>query len=583
LAYEYNPESSRFEIANPHRVENWFLAAAALVCFGCAGAALLIGRRSLSVALTLDAARPIAITVLLLIFGMLFAISAMRQLRFFFGRNQPAGLVPEQPREGEGSTPDAEALRETLRQNAITYKVPTSAVDNLLYSLAKDLVFAPPRTQNLARAEFQNALGAGFLLLCFLVSMIGTGGAVRDWLSALYLVLMGVLILLPLHRGAASGRALTSRLIIVLVIAAVIAPVLLPYLIGHTASPFARYIQLPAVTATILVSMLAGSALLLSAALAQMVRPNRIAMAQSLQTVSMNAPPNQIFLEFDREMQRGWTEKIPNRIYLRTLPKTAGTGGSFEGQAIEETQPVPQDTEPLSLARCLGLATYRWLIAVDLFALVATGAGASMLLDFAARPQDWGALVMGLSLLVIARFAFTGGNLLWRRFEFVSRIYWLECHGNYQNAKTSIGALLQDRVKTEKDVINVEDMTLRLWVAEVDSVAFGPDLPRSLMSIRGLPQEADNLSRHLAAFAQQQASVVAPGSDKDLQRLAMMQKLNPGSPTPLPAAAQQALGVTPASVPADASSAPRFCMQCGTRLAPNAQFCWQCGARLAPA
>lgn len=566
MAYEYNPDSSRFEIANPHRVENGFLAAASVVCLACAAAALLLGREVLASSLSADAAPPIVVAAVLLGFSILFCAYALRQLRFFFGRDQPAGLAPELDSDTEGGSEEAQSLRDTLRQNAIRYRIPTGALDTLLYTLAHDLVFAPPRTQRLAQLEFKRTLGLAFLLVCFVVSMLSVHtSTARGWIAEVYFVLTAVLVLRPLQRGS-NGGALSSRLFIVLLIAAVIVPVLLPHLVGNSAPPLAGYAQLPAVTATILASALAVAALSLMAVLAQQIKPNRIAMAQSLQILSMNAPPNQIFLEFDREMLRGWTEKIPNRRYLRLLPQTRGAGGGFEGHAIEESQPVPQDTERLTLGRCLCLQAYRWLLLLDVFALLSAAVGAVMLLDFARTSSDWGALLMGASLLLIGRLGFASGNNLWRRFEFISRVYWLECQGNFQRARSSIGALLQDRVKTEKDLISVEDMTLRLWVAEIDSVAFGPDSVRSLMSIRGLPEEAERLCAHLASFARQQATILSPQSEVDLQRLAVLDRLNPAS----------APALSSASVAAPARA---FCPQCGNRLVPGARFCSGCGTR----
>ncbi len=591
MAYEYNPESSRWEVPNPHRVENLFLAAGALIALVGAVTALILGRNGLQSSLNVSAARPIIVAVILLATGMTFALYALFQLRFYFGRNQPIGLAPELLKDAEGSTPEALQLRETMRQNAITYETPRGALNNVLYSLARELVFAPQRTRDLAEIEFQNTVGLAFLLVCFLVSLIGVGNAaVRDWLAALYFVLMCLLVLAPLRRGSLSGSPLSGRFVIVLIVVAVIAPVLLPYLVAHGPAPFAPYIQLPAVTLAILVTVLAGAVLLLVSALAQQIKPNCIAMAQNTQTVSMNAPPGQIFVEFDREMQRGWTEKIPNRGYLRQLPRTSGENGSFEGQILEETQPVPQDVEPLTLSRCLQLQPYRWLIALDMFAVVTTGAGTGMLLNFAMVPRNLGALVIGLSLLMIANFAYTGGNKLWRRFEFTSRIYWLECQGNFQRARANVGGMLQGFVNTEKALVNVEDMTLRLWVADVDSIWFGPqDRRRALMSIRGLPDEAERLSQHLAGFARQQATVIAPQSDTDMQRLAVMNRISPppAAVGRLGGAAPEALSTPGGSSGAAASTTPavpaarRFCPQCGGKLDAGARFCSNCGAQLA--
>ena len=320
--------------------------------------------------------------------------------------------------------------------------------------------------------------------------------------------------------------------------------------------------------------------------MAQVVRPNQIAMAQKLHTISMNAPPAQLFQEFDREMQRGWTETVPNRVYMRIPPKLGNAqAGEFEGHALEETQPMPNDLQPLTFeplpgARYLSLAADAGrVLAADRPRSAPACCSAT-----ASVGQQWGALLIGLSLLLIARFGFSGGNGLWRRFEFTSRIYWLETHGSYQRARTEIGTLLQDRVKTQKDIVNVEDMSLRLWAAEVDSVSFGPDVKRSLTSIRGLPMEAERLSAHLADFGIRQSSIIAPGSQTDLQRLAILDKINPpqGNAAALSTGVQQALLGAPTTTPVatPAASAARFCTQCGTPANTAAAFCGQCGTRL---
>jgi hypothetical protein len=595
VAYEYNPESQRFELANPHRVENLFLAAAALISLVCAAVALLHGRDAVASGTVGTALLPVLIAVALLAFGLSCTVRMLRQLRFFFGRNQPESLAPTLPADVVGSSPQAEALRETVRQNAISYKVPSGAIDNLLYSLARDLLFSPGRTQRLAQAEFHNALALAFLLLCFLGALAGVQSAVVSaWIGGIYFLLTDLLVVLPLRRTALAGRRLSMAWIIGFIVASAIVPVLLPRVVGGAAMPLRGLVQFTPVCLVILLSALAASALLLQSAIAQSVRPNQIAMAQTLRTLSMNAPPEQIFLEFDREMQRGWVETVPNRAYIRIRPRLEGVRGAFQGHALEETQPLPQDNQPLTLARCLGSPVYRWLVALDCYGLLATAVGGAMLVDAALRAQHFGALLMGGSLLLIARFAFVGGNLLWRRFEFTSRIYWLEVHGNFQTAQTSTGQFLQDRVKTQKDIVNVEDMTLRVWAAEIDSVSFGPDLERSLLSIRGLPVEAERLADQLASFGARQASIVAPTAETDVQRLALLQKLNPPSAEsvpPLPAAATPPAMAAQAAVPvaaaavtvAAAAAGARFCTQCGAGLAQAARFCGQCGAAAAVA
>lgn len=132
----------------------------------------------------------------------------------------------------------------------------------------------------------------------------------------------------------------------------------------------------------------------------------------------------------------------------------------------------------------------------------------------------------GAALWLLGRFCFSTGNDLWCRFDFVSKLIWVEMQGNYQSAQMDFGNVLSDRVKTQKQVINVESMTLRVWVAEIDSVAFGKDGRRQFLAMRGLREEAAALHAHLTSFGQSQSMIVAPTSQEDMNRAGALAALN---------------------------------------------------------
>ncbi len=121
-------------------------------------------------------------------------------------------------------------------------------------------------------------------------------------------------------------------------------------------------------------------------------------------------------------------------------------------------------------------------------------------------------------------------------------------------------------------------MTLRVWVADVDSVAFDTDRTRDLVSLRGLPGEAQRVGRHLAAFGTDQASVIVPGSSVDLQRLALADRINPkASDTDTLADAYGLSGSQAAKPTLDVSQTLKFCTNCGLQLATTQSFCGACG------
>jgi hypothetical protein len=189
-------------------------------------------------------------------------------------------------------------------------------------------------------------------------------------------------------------------------------------------------------------------------------------------------------------------------------------------------------------------------VIVDLFSMIAALAGSSLLAYAAAYPglATIDVLVLGAQLIAVGWYGFRTTSFLWRRFEFSSRAWWLEISGNYQTSNVDYGRVLDDAVKTSKQVVNIDDMTLRVWVADFYSVAFGPDQPRFLVSMSGEQAEAERLGRHLREFAESQSALLAPASPRDIesaQRLAAMNAVGDRARSEAVARAAAAGGAAP--------------------------------------
>jgi hypothetical protein len=594
MAYEYNPQSPRFDIPNPHRIENIFLVSCAAASF-VAALILLIDARTVFLAHVFVRFAKITVSAIgLLTLSVSYAFLVMQQMRFFFGRGQPADLVPSLRTDEYGFKPadsadrqiaDAAALRQTLQQNAISYRVPLGPIDNLLYSLIRDLVYSPQLTQTRVRAQFRNLLGLAFLLVLFPVSLIGIANAAAvGWIGCFYFVLTIVLVLRPLAIGREAAARFSQKTVIGFIAAAIVAPVVFASFVPPNAYPLGGVVDVIPVTFTVLTIALIVTALVLRAGIATTVKPTQIAIAPHLETPSVNIAPGQIYTELARELQQLWEEQVPNRTYMRILPDVSGREGAFNANVIEETQPLPVDTEQMTFARALAFETTRWLLAVDVICTFLTVAGSALIAWGATVPAEYTAVIAGGAIVIVGAFGMRSGNEFWRRFEFTSRIYWVDWNGNYTRASTKIGALLGDRVHSEREVISIESMTLRVWVAEIDSVAFNTDHDRDLVAIRGLPDEASRLSRHLASFARDQGTITAPTSTADRDRLAAIAVLNAdASPPPV------ALGDTPTvTIPLvgrgitakDGTLTQRFCTRCGTQAQADAAYCAACGTSL---
>ena len=553
MAYEYNPESSRFNLPNPHRVENVMLAATAAVMLGLGVYGLFMVRDALRAEDLSGVVPGLLVSFFLLWYGAWAALKVGRQLTFYFGRNQPDGLRPDQD------------LKETIRQNAILFPVPVLATDQLLYRLVPKLVFSPQKVQLRARQQFAHTLVVLVVGLCYLLATIGgVVGAITDWVNWIAFGLLVMAIVLPLTER---GRQITygPKHFIVLLAVSILGPTIAT--VGDFQVPdFPLDASIAGVNVFILVAGLAINGLFIAALLNLTLQPEKISSINSMQRLSMNAHPRQLVVEFDRLMQDAWTERIPNRIFERVEPTIAGDQGRFRASILEESQPVPRDSGALSFADALSLREYRFLTIIDLAAMIMGASGAVWLITLLGAgisPQQiTSALIPGL-MVVLSVYGFLAANPLWRRFEFTSRAYWLEIDGNFQASNIDYGRALDDAVRTQKRVINIEDMTMRVWVVDLYSVCFDINEPRDLISMAANGEDAELIGRRLSDFANEQRVFVAPTSTRDRQSLETMASMNAATADARTALERErekravAAGVASVQGPADTAASQR--------------------------
>jgi hypothetical protein len=536
MGYEFNPQSQRFDVPNPHRVENLFLAVGALLLVASGFVSLFIARARISDPSQSGSWAALLAAVVTLFAGFTLVTWILWQLRFYFGREQPSPLAPSMTPTQSGESREARDITETMRQNAFHYDVPVSGVDQLLYTWMPDLIFSPPPLQRIARAQFRNMLAFVAIFISALIAVFGVSHPGQRWFVFMLYTVLGAWVLIRALRKDGGATELSVPALIALAVAAVIGPVLLGMLLpANFSSPVPM--NWAALAALVIVGGLAATALLLLAVLTQTLRPTTISMTNHLEIVSFNGSPNQLLLHFGRTLQELWFEKIPNRRYIAQPPQIAGQRGAFTGEALEETQPVPTEGGSLTLKYCLTAREYRFLAGIAALALLLiAGAAAMSMLAVLRWPLNAANLVAASALcFLLALFCLKSSQLLWRRFRFTSRLYWLEMQGNFQESTVDFGNIVQDRFKSQKTVTNVEDMTLRLWVADVDSICYGRDRPRYVVGLAGNPGESERLGRHLADFARSQSVIVSPTSTRDAERASQVGDLN------------RAAGVAPAS------------------------------------
>ena len=605
MAYDYNSQDNRFDFPNPYRVENFFyFCGAAILILG--GIALLFTARGSMGNNTSVAALPILIGVAMLIHGMVMAGKAMSRLRFYFGRGQPASLAPSLSPDQNGTTKDAAGLTDLMRHSSLAYPEPTGPLNGLLYSLFPNLIFSPTYIQTVAQRQFQNALAFSITLLSLLISLFGASHESAGWLGLFYFGMALFILIKPVEKGAQGEANIGMKWIIGLVIVAVLGPVIVPIMTKGIAPP--QWLPGAGQAALVMIFGIVGIALFFQAVMSQSQSgAPTVNMAVVQDTLTMNSHPNQIMDELERKMQDSWVASLPNRVYTRILPEVLLNieSGSFEGESVQETQPVPRgEMADMTWKSCFSEPRYRWLGWLNSFGVGTLLVAVILLTIFGAKffngadieTSYSAAATLGVSFWMLGTFCFRAGGVLWGRFDFVSSLIWVEMKGNYQAAKMDYGNQFTDRIKTEKKVINIETMTLRVWVAEIESVAFGKNSGRNILAMRGLKDKAEGLHRVLKDFGTQQSMIVAPTSTVDMERAHAMASMNniQGQTPPmqaLPAAISTAIQ-NAANTGADANpAAPNApsegrstveinCPSCESAHLEGAKFCPDCGTRL---
>lgn len=587
MSYEYNAESRQLDFPNPYYAENWFLAAASAILVLGGISLLLLSRGAIAAGHGLHGVLPLLLGVGVLLAGLNKGRQLLLQLRFFFGRSRPDGLAGELAPDADGRSDKSDELKETLRQNALKYPEPHGPLNGLLYAWIRELIVAPLPVQWIAQRQFQTAIAIVVTLLSFLVAWLGFGtGKAADWMGLFYFGFSVLLLARPLESGAGARAEVGMRGLLVLILSAIFVPVLLPLVAPGL--PSLDWLSLNGQTLFLLLAALLGVGLYFVALMQQMGGVPATNMAREQTSLSLNCHPKQLMDELDRTLQDTWTERIPNRRYARKMPVIGNGAGTFAAELVEETQPMPGTGQRrVDPASAFVLPRFRFIAWLDVLGLALVALGVAWLVMFGAKFQPeamdkhlFSTLTLGLSMLVVGFYCLKAGHVLWGRFDFTSRLVWVEMQGNYQSAQMNFGNAFTDRVKTEKQLINIETMTLRVWAAELDTVIFGKNAQRFIVGLRGVPDYARQLAAHLVEFAQQQSVIVAPTSRADMQKSAVLGAMNAlggsGNGAGLPQAMMTAIQGAAAPPPV-----ATHCPSCQGGISLGDRFCGHCGKALA--
>jgi hypothetical protein len=541
--FEYNQDDTFLnDFPNPFRFENTFLAVSAAATL-VAGIAIVVQAKEFF-KIHQDKLALVAIGVAILVLGLAtkLLIQVLSQLRFYLGRKFPHGLAGELAVTDTGMGKGSEELMEMLRHRVIAFPEPKGALNGVLYSLIRDLITSPAELQAAAVQHFHSLIAMGSLLASLFVSyMLFAGSPSEGVASWLYLPMSGLSLMTPFmqlgrlnfnesgsaDRAETGDRALLN--IIGLIAFSIMAPVLIPRFAPHLSiAP----LWIP--PAVLLTGSIIACALFFAAIVRDLNSARETTVSCEQTTIAMNCPPAQLWSEIDRDFQSSWERGIPNRAYANVPPDVAsGERGSFSGFVLEETQPVPTSTRQCSTwteafqTPCLRLLLLLGGWGVTMAAACALTATRSAE-QFAnmSRLEISRSILIGVAFGMVTALSFRIGHLLWARMQFKSRIFWIEASGVFQTSRISVGNTVRGHAQSSSTLTRVEDATLRVWVADIISVAFGKDGKRSIIGMAPADSVAKSIADKLVAFVANQSAVATPTADRELARASSIGRLD---------------------------------------------------------
>ena len=541
MDYEFGTGQQGLNYPNPYRIENLVLSIRAGIFLIATLTFIVLAK------LDLDSENWKGLGInLLAIIGFMYGTivtgsKISKQLRVYFGRGQPKGLAPDLNSDQVGTTKQADHLKETIRQGALVVNTPPGNVNGLLYSYLKSLIIAPYEIQAWTQHVFSNIIKMSVITGLFLLALFfAINSNAKGWIGLYFFGVTLVLILRPLFRHSETVVTLNFQTFWILFASALLIPIAL-IAFGKSFPDISNW-SFGWQSFLILVITIAGEALALLALKGQLITPTGLTTSFEQDAVSFNAQPSQMNQEIERRLQSEWVAQIPNRIYSRIAPDNlTQESGNFKGQIIQETQPIA----PASLSRQQTLESIKAsprlqkVLIMDIIALVFTLVPTIgiifMLTSFHRDPiANYSSLYWlpsFVGMLCLSSYWIKISHALWGRFDFESKLYVIEYEGSYSMAKMNFGNQLKDTLQTNKKVINVESMTLRVWITHLNTVVFGHGINseqrhRTIINMVGLKNESKAFLSHVKEFIQGQSMLLNPNAGEDLKRVTALSQLN---------------------------------------------------------
>lgn len=545
MSYEYGTGQQGLNYPNPYILQNKFLFLKIILFSFAAIGLFFLAKNDLDKNLYANMFIEILFSFLFIAYSLSLGITLSKQVRVFFGRGQPASLAPEVPLDQVGTSIPANHLKETIRQGALSIDTPNVPFSGFIYNWLKELIIAPKEIRILTEHVFGNIIKTGILLGCFLLSsLFAYNTNATGYLGLFFIAATSWLVIKPLIKKGFNEIHLSLNSFWNLLFLSVGFPIAILFVnkLYPNLLPDLSKFNFSMQSLVILIVILSAEFLNLWALKNQLNKPDGITTAFEQQAISFNAHPNQILVEIERKLQSNWVATIPNRVYSKVSPYIPNdVTGNFYGLVMQETQPMVPDNKhkDLTLNEVVNDSKLCKLLYIEgmgfLLNLICLSFIFSSIYNLHTNEVNsfygisWLPLIM--SFLALSTYLNKICHELWGRFDFESILYIFEWQGNFNKAKMNFGNHLKDTIQSEKNIINIDSMTLRVWVTKLHTVVFGHGInsennSRKIIKMVGLKEDSKNWVEHIAAFAQSQSMILKPTSKEDFKNANSLSQLN---------------------------------------------------------
>lgn len=481
--------------------------------------------------------------LLFLVFGLKFLVEGgMKLFRFLIGRSIPANLSPD-PYSSEQM---AEMLMKRMNP---TFVEKNTYVSRLVISAFQKFLFLPVGFRMIVESITSAAIETVLVFVLFLLASFSTSiGLITFNNASLVIEWLGLVLLVSLFfiwmKYRPTNQTINSHLpkitgirsLILLLVIAILTPALLNYIIGKGINipalnmPVMLYLSLFLVFSVIVVV----AAFWLASYRANEARPET-SVSEYKEHLQFNMHPKDLFRCYELEMANKRYKEIPNRTYLELKPILELEGsqnkGSFEGDTIQETQPVSRE-----LTYPQGFYTLRLVLGV--FGHVLTVVAYLMLFFSISDLSADSSFQAIFSMLFYPTLFFLFSTLLvnivhyfYSEMLFTSYLVHFFADGTYTESRVSTGMSVYDSNRSENTVIRTS-ATPWLLVSEIvtstfaDSTTNNLEGKRYVMEMYKADAFRDEIVDGIKYYLENRELLANIDSKKDLDNTAKYYKIN---------------------------------------------------------